>query len=212
MEDDVQIAGRLKDALAADRFVVDHATDGDSGWYLGNTEPYDAAILDLGLAKLPGLQVLKRWRADGRNMPVLILTGRHTWTERVAGLDAGADDYLGKPFQMPEVVARVRALVRRATGSTGSTLRLGDLALDTVAKSVSHDGKPIELTAKEFQILKYFMQRQGRVLSQNEIVDHVYSMNEALQSNTIEVHVGRLRKKIGRDLIKTVRGLGYRLG
>lgn len=212
VEDDVQLAQRLCDTLHDAGFRVDHATDGDAGWYMGDTEAYDAVVLDLGLPKLPGLEVLKRWRASGRNMPVLVLSARGAWTERVEGLNAGADDYLRKPFQPPEVVARLRALVRRASGSGGPILRHGDIALDPIAGSLHVAGKPVELTARELKVLTYLMHRMGRIVPQSELMDHVYLMNEARDSNTIEVYIARLRKKLGREAIRTIRGLGYRLG
>jgi two-component system OmpR family response regulator len=212
VEDDLQLAHRLSGALTEAGFIVEHAADGEAAWYLGNTEIFDVVVLDLGLSKLPGLEVLKRWRAAGRDMPVLVLTGRHAWTERVEGLNAGADDYVGKPFQTQEVIARLRALIRRSGGASGPILRLGELVLDTAANAASLAGKPIELTARELKILGYLMLRQGRIVSQSDIIDHVYSLDDAYHSNSVEVHIGRLRKKIGPDLIKTIRGLGYRLG
>jgi DNA-binding response OmpR family regulator len=169
-------------------------------------------VLDLGLPHLPGIEVLKRWRAAGRHMPVLVLTARAAWTERVEGLNAGADDYMGKPFQAPEVVARLRALIRRAAGRPGPQLRLGNVTLDAAAGTVRVDGHAIELTARELQILSYLMHRPGRIVPQSELVDHVYSLDDIRDSNTIEVYVARLRKKLGRDAIRTVRGLGYRMG
>ncbi len=212
VEDDLQLAGRLRDALAEAGFVVECAPDGDAGWYLGDTQSFDAVVLDLGLPTLSGLEVLKRWRTAGRGMPVLILTGRAGWTERVEGLNAGADDYLGKPFQVAEVVARLRALIRRAAGASGPVLRHGEIALDTVSNTASLAGQPLDLTAREFQILSYLMLRQGRIVPQSDIADHVYALDAEAQPNTIEVLVARLRKKIGREAIRTVRGLGYRLG
>ena len=169
-------------------------------------------MLDLGLPKLSGLEVLRRWRAAGRNTPVLMLTARATWTERVEGLNAGADDYLGKPFQSAEVIARLRALIRRAAGGGGSALRHADLVLDVAGAALTKAGAPISLTAGELKLLSYLMHRPGRVVSQAELADHLYAFDAARDSNTIEVYVGRLRRKIGRDTIKTIRGLGYRLG
>lgn len=193
-------------------FAVDCAQDGDAGWYLGDIEDYDAVVLDLGLPKVPGLDVLKRWRAAGRNFPVLILTARGAWTERVDGLNAGADDYMAKPFQAPELIARLRALLRRSAGKGTPLLRHGPISLDPAAGRVTVDGQPVDLTARELRVLSYLMHRPGRIVSQNELAEHVYELDEARDSNTIEVFVGRLRKKLGRDTIRTIRGLGYRMG
>lgn len=212
IEDDVELMRRLGKAFEEAGFIVDRAEDGDAGWYLGKTENYDAVILDLGLPKLSGLEVLKRWRAESRRMPVLILTARDAWTERVDGLNAGADDYVGKPFQMPEVLARVRALIRRASGQCGPSLQLGDIAFDPAAGAVTVGGKAIELTARELQTLEYLMRRRGRIVSQSELAEHLYPLGVARDSNTVEVFVARLRKKLGRDVIRTIRGLGYRMG
>jgi two-component system OmpR family response regulator len=212
VEDEVLLAERLSEGLRGARFAVDHAADGDLGWYLGSTTRYDAVVLDLGLPKMSGLEVLRRWRAAGNNTPVLMLTARATWTERVEGLNAGADDYLGKPFQIGEVVARLRALIRRARGGGGSMLHHGDLALDVAGGTLTKAGIPIAVTAGELKLLGYLLHRPSRVVSQSEIADHLYAFDSARDSNTIEVHVGRLRRKLGRDVIHTVRGLGYRLG
>lgn len=212
VEDDAELARRLGETLSAEGFVVDQAADGDAGWYMGAHVAYDAVVLDLGLPALSGLEVLRRWRAAGRNAPVLILTARGTWGERVEGLNAGADDYLGKPFQPEELVARLRALIRRAAHTGSSVLRCGDLTLDTTAQVASLGGVPLELTALELKILACLMLRQGRIVAQGEIMDHVYSINEVQQPNALEAHIARLRKKIGHDTIRTVRGLGYRVG
>jgi two-component system, OmpR family, response regulator len=173
---------------------------------------HSAAVLDLGLPKLSGLDVLKRWRAASRSFPVLILSARGTWSERVEGLNAGADDYLGKPFQAAEVVARLRALIRRAFGIANPVLKHGDLTLDSASGQVAVAGKPVELTALELRMLSYLMHRPGRIVSQSELSDHVYGLENVRDSNTIEVYIARLRKKLGRDIIRTVRGLGYRVG
>lgn len=179
---------------------------------MGETQDYDAVVLDLGLPKLPGLEVLKRWRAKGRLMPVLVLTARGTWTERVAGLNAGADDYLGKPFHDDEVIARLRALIRRSGGVADSVLRHGDIVLDPATGVLTVAGETVEVTAFELRVLTYLMHRAGRIVSQAELLDHIYPGETVREINTIEVYIGRLRKKIGREVIRTVRGLGYRLG
>ncbi|MCX7384899.1 MAG: response regulator transcription factor [Alphaproteobacteria bacterium] len=209
VEDDATLAAGLSKALAAEGFAVDVAEDGDIGCYMGETQDYDAVVLDLGLPKLPGLEVLKRWRAKGRLMPVLVLTARGTWTERVAGLNAGADDYLGKPF---EVIARLRALIRRSGGVADSVLRHGDIVLDPATGVLTVAGETVEVTAFELRVLTYLMHRAGRIVSQAELLDHIYPGETVREINTIEVYIGRLRKKIGREVIRTVRGLGYRLG
>lgn len=212
VEDDGELARRLKLGLSEAGFAVDHAADGETAVYLGETEPFDAVVLDLGLPRLSGLEVLRRWRAGRRNLPVLVLTARDAWTDRVDGLNAGADDYLGKPFQTAEVVARLRALVRRAISEPSTVLVQGGLRLDVAAGSVAVDERPVDLTARELRILGYLMHRRGRIVSQAELMDHVYSLADIRESNTIEVYIGRLRKKLGRDCIRTIRGLGYRIG
>lgn len=212
VEDDPELARRLGAGLGEAGFTVDYVADGDEALYVGETQDFDAVVLDLGLPKLNGLEVLRRWRRGGRNMPVLILTARDAWTERVEGLNAGADDYLGKPFRSAEVVARLRALLRRSAGSASPVLRVGDIALDAGAGAVTLAGTPVEMTARELQILGYLMHRVGRIVSQAELIDHVYAMDDTRESNTIEVYIARLRKKLGRDAIRTIRGLGYRLG
>ncbi len=212
LEDDDDLARRLAEVLRRAGFTVDRAADGDTGWYLGAHTAYDAMVLDLGLPALPGLEVLRRWRAAARTSPVLILSARASWSERVEGLNAGADDYLGKPFQPEEVVARLRALIRRAAQSASPVLVCGDLSLDTTGPVATRAGATLELTALELKILGWLMLRQGRIVSQGEIMDHVYPVHEAHQPNAIEAHIARLRKKIGHDAIRTVRGLGYRMG
>jgi two-component system OmpR family response regulator len=182
------------------------------GAALGSSEGYDAAILDLGLPDMQGVDVLKEWRASGRELPVLILTARGSWTEKVEGLNAGADDYITKPFHVQEVAARLRALIRRSAGKPQPTLKYGEVELSPAAGTVTVSGKPVEVTAAEFKLLNYFMHRQGRVISQAELLEHLYSYDQDRDPNTIEVYVGRLRKKLGREVIKTLRGLGYRLG
>lgn len=212
VEDDLELATRLTESLQHAGFAVDHAADGDLGCYMGETNPYDAVVLDLGLPKLSGMQVLRRWRAAGRNMPVLVLTARGAWTERVEGLNAGADDYMGKPFQAPEVIARVRALIRRAAGSATPILTRGDIRLDPTTGTVEVGGADVSLTALELRVLTYLMHHAGRVVSQNDLLDHIYGIDDVRDTNTIEVYIARLRKKLGRDEIKTIRGLGYRIG
>lgn len=198
-------------ALAEAGFAVDHAADGETGRILGETNDFEAVILDLGLPVLPGLEVLKAWRRAGVDTPVLVLTARDAWTDRVEGLNAGADDYLGKPFQSAEVVARLRALTRRAAGRAQPELVRGDLTLDPTAGQVRLKGKAVDLTARELMVLTYLMHRTGRIVSQGELADHVYALDDTRESNTIEVYVGRLRKKLGKDVIRTIRGLGYRM-
>jgi DNA-binding response OmpR family regulator len=210
IEDDHDLAQRLQRGLEQAGFAVDCADTGEAGWELGRDEAYDAAVLDLGLPDLPGLAVLKRWRAAGRNHPVLILTARAAWTEKVDGLNAGADDYMVKPFQVAEVAARLNALLRRAGGRASPVLRRGDIELHAAEGVVRVAGQPIELTALELKILLYLMSRPGRIVSQDEIADHCYAYDAQRLSNTVQVYVARLRKKLGRGAIRTIRGLGYR--
>lgn len=212
VEDDAELADRLTEALSAAGYAVDRAADGEMGWYMGDTTLYDAVVLDLGLPKRPGMEVLKQWRASGRNMPVLILTARGAWTERVEGLNAGADDYMGKPFHAAEVVARLRALLRRGAGTAAPVLTQGDVSLDPASGTVTVGGAAVALTALELKILTYLMHRPRRIVPQSELLDHVYGMDDIRDANTIEVYIGRLRRKLGRDAIKTQRGLGYRIG
>jgi two-component system OmpR family response regulator len=211
VEDDPDLNRQLREVLDHAGYAVDGAEDGEDGWHLGDTEPYDAIVLDLGLPKLDGVSVLKRWRAAGMTAPVLILTARDRWSEKVSGFDAGADDYLTKPFHPEELLARLRALTRRAAGHASSTLECGDLSVDTRGARVFRDGQLIKLTSHEFRMLSYLMHHQERVISRTELVEHIYDQDFDRDSNTIEVFVGRLRKKIGSDRIETVRGLGYRL-
>ena len=192
--------------------VVDHAADGETGCRLGRSEDFDAIILDLGLPDMKGVDVLKRWRQAGREQPVLILTARGSWTEKVEGLNAGADDYITKPSHIQEIAARLRALIRRSAGKPTPTLVHNDIELSPASGTVTVAGKPVDLTAQEFRILNYFMHRRGRVISQSELLDHLYSLETERDPNTMEVYVARLRRKLGRDAIKTLRGLGYRFG
>ncbi len=211
VEDDRDLNRQLSEALEDAGYVVDKAFDGEEGHFLGDTEPYDAVILDLGLPQMDGLSVLERWRRDGHSMPVLILTARDRWSDKVAGIDAGADDYVAKPFHMEEVLARVRALVRRAAGLASNEISIGDVVLDTKAGKVTKNGMSVKLTSLEFRLLSYLMHHKGRVIARTELVEHLYDQDFDRDSNTIEVFVGRLRKKFGSSLIETVRGLGYRL-
>jgi two-component system OmpR family response regulator len=209
VEDDKDLNRQIVSALEHAGYAVDKAFDGEEGLYLGDTEPYDAVILDLGLPKIDGVSVLQGWRREGKTMPVLILTARDRWSDKVAGFDAGADDYVTKPFHVEELLARVRALLRRAAGHATSELVCGPVRLDTRASRVVVDGNPIKLTSHEYRLLAYLMHHQGRVVSRTELVEHLYDQNFDRDSNTIEVFVGRLRKKLGVDVIETVRGLGY---
>ena len=211
VEDHAPLAAQLRDALAEAGFVADLAADGEEALFLGETEPYDVVVLDLGLPRLDGLTVLKRWRAAGRVMPVLILTARDAWSEKVAGLNAGADDYLAKPFVMPELVARLQALVRRAHGHVSPEISLGRLVVDTAAQRVLLDGAPVRLTGLEYRLLAYLALRAGQVVSKTELTEHLYAQDFDRDSNTLEVMVGRLRRKLGEGLIETLRGQGYRL-
>ncbi len=211
VEDDPDLNRQLADVLRDAGYVVDVAHDGEEGHFLGDTEPYDAVVLDLGLPEMEGVTVLKRWRADGRDMPVLILTARDAWSEKVAGFDAGADDYVTKPFHVEEVLARIRALIRRAAGLASPELECGPVRVDTRSGRVTLDGVPVRLTAHEYKVLAYLMHHKDKVVSRTELTEHIYDQDFDRDSNTIEVFVGRLRKKLGAGLIKTERGLGYRL-
>jgi len=211
VEDHVALARQVMEALTEAGFVVDHAGDGEEGHILGDTEPYDAVVLDLGLPVLDGLTVLKRWRAAGRNMPVLILTARDGWNEKVAGLNAGGDDYLTKPFIMAELVARVQALVRRAHGHSRPEIILDDLVVDTAAQRATLGGAAVRLTGLEYRLLTYLALHAGQVVSKTELTEHLYVQDFDRDSNTLEVVIGRLRKKLGDGRIETMRGQGYRL-
>lgn len=211
VEDDPDLGRQLTEALVQAGYAVDLAPDGEEGHFLGETEPYDAVVLDLGLPKLDGVRVLEKWRGAGRDMPVLILTARDRWSEKVAGFDAGADDYLTKPFVTEELLARLRALMRRAAGHATAALECGDLRVDTRSARASVNGEPIKLTAHEYKVLSYLIHHQGRVVPRTELVEHIYDQDFDRDSNTIEVFVGRLRRKIGSNRILTERGLGYRL-
>ncbi|MCC0026367.1 MAG: response regulator transcription factor [Zhengella sp.] len=211
VEDDKDLNRQLCEALAEAGYVTDCAFDGEEGHFLGDNEPYDAVVLDLGLPQMDGLSVLERWRREGRTMPVLILTARDRWSDKVAGIDAGADDYVAKPFHIEEVLARLRALIRRAAGHASSEITCGPLRLDTRNSKADVNGQPLKLTSHEFRLLSYLMHHPDKVVSRTELVEHLYDQDFDRDSNTIEVFVGRLRKKMGVDLIETVRGMGYRL-
>lgn len=209
IEDEPDINRQLVDAFKDANYAVDSSRDGEEGEYMGETGSYDAIILDLGLPGKDGISILKSWRTQGVATPVLILTARGVWSERVAGIDAGADDYVAKPYQMEEVLARIRALVRRAAGQASPEFMCGPLRLDTKSTRVTVDGNPVKLTSLEYRLLSYLLHHVGRVISRSELVEHLYEQDFDRDSNTIEVFIGRLRKKRGVDLIRTVRGLGY---
>jgi two-component system OmpR family response regulator len=210
-EDEAVLSAQLADALAGAGYVVDCAADGERADFLGQTERYDAVVLDLGLPKLDGLTVLRRWRDGGVDVPVLVLTARGSWHEKVQGIDGGADDYMAKPFRMEEVLARLRALIRRASGSAAPELRCGSLTVDPRAARVTVGGVPVKLTSHEFRVLSYLMHHHDRVVSQGELTEHIYPQGDDRDSNTVEVFVARLRRKLGGPFIDTVRGLGYRM-
>lgn len=211
VEDDLDVARQVANTLRQARFVVDLVHDGKEGLFLGDTEPYDAVILDLGLPQLDGLSVLRQWRQAGRDMPVLILTARDTWREKVMGLRAGADDYLAKPFELEEMLARIEALIRRSSGRSNPVLECGQLVLDVGSGRLTVAGRPVELTALEFRTLAHLMRQQGQVVSKTELTEHLYDQEFDRDSNVIEVLINRLRKKLGAELIRTRRGLGYQL-
>ena len=211
-EDEVHLAQQLSAALADAGYAVDCAADGERAEFLGQTESYDVVVLDLGLPKLDGLTVLKRWREAGLTIPVLVLTARGSWYEKVQGIDAGADDYLSKPFRMEELLARLRGLIRRARQMPSSEIQSGALAIDSRTGRVTVNGESIRLTALEFRVLSYLMHHRGRAVPQTELAEHIYAIDEERDSNTIEVFIARLRRKLGPDTIDTVRGFGYRIG
>ena len=212
VEDESKVAADLARALEGAGHVIEHTGDGEQAWFKGDTEDYDLVILDLGLPKLDGLQVLKRWRAGHRTMPVLVLTARDSWSEKVEAIDLGADDYLTKPFRLEELLARVRALLRRQTKHASAVLNVGDIVLDTRHRRISKDGIPIELSPLEYRLLHYLMHHAGRTVSQIELTEHIYTQDFERDSNAIEVLVARLRRKLGPDAIKTRRGYGYYAG
>ena len=211
VEDEPTLAEQLAQAIAAAGHTVERAADGREACFLGEEQDFDAVVLDLGLPLLDGLSVLRRWRAAGRTMPVLILTARGTWQEKVAGIDAGADDYLAKPFHMEELLARLRALLRRLGEHASAQWQCGDIVVDTSQARVLLRGQPLVLTSHEYKLLSHLMQRKGEVLSRTELAEHLYPDDSERDSNTIEVFIARLRKKLPEGSIETVRGLGYRL-
>jgi len=205
------LSEQLATALSGAGYAVDCAADGERADFLGRTEGYDAVVLDLGLPKVDGLTVLRRWRESGIGTPVLVLTARGSWHEKVQGIDGGADDYMAKPFEIEEVLARLRALIRRASGQVTPEIRIGALVLDPRGARVSVGGVPIKLTSHEFRVLSYLMHHHGRIVSQGELTEHIYSQGFDRDSNTVEVFVARLRRKLGGSFIETVRGMGYRI-
>ena len=211
VEDEAVLARQLAGALDQAGYAVDYAADGERADFMVQTEQYDAVVLDLGLPKIDGLTLLKRWRERGVATPVLVLTARGSWHEKVQGIDGGADDYVAKPFQMEELLARLRALIRRATGQVQPELRCGSVALNVKLARVTRDGAPVKLTSHEFRVLSYLMHHCGRVVSQSELTEHIYSQGFDRDSNTVEVFIARLRRKLGGSFIETVRGLGYRV-
>jgi two-component system OmpR family response regulator len=212
VEDENQLAEQLVSALTGAGYAVDRAGDGVHADYLAQTERYDAVLLDLGLPKVDGLSVLRRWRDSGLAFPVIVLTARGSWHEKVQGIDSGADDYVSKPFRMEELLARLRGLIRRASGQVTPEIRCGNVSLDARLARVMVDGAPEKLTSHEFRVLSYLMHHRGRVVSQSELTEHIYAQNFDRDSNTVEVFVARLRRKLGASFIETVRGLGYRIG
>ena len=210
VEDDKDLNRQLEASLLEAGYVVDKAFDGEEGHFLGDTEPYDAVILDIGLPVMDGISVLEKWRANERTMPVLMLTARDRWSDKVSGIDAGADDYVAKPFHTEEVLARLRALIRRSAGHASSEIEIGPVRLDTRQSRVTMDGNAVKLTSHEYRLLAYLMMHKGEIVSRTELIEHLYDQDFDRDSNTIEVFVGRLRKKLHSDVIETVRGLGYR--
>jgi len=212
VEDEAALATQVTTAVAAAGYVVDHAADGARADYLVTTEQYDAIVLDLGLPVVDGMTLLSRWRTSGVLTPILVLTARGSWHEKVQGIDGGADDYVSKPFEIEEVLARLRALIRRAAGQGSRELRCGSITLDPRSARVTVAGTPVKLTSYEFRVLAYLMHQRDRVVSQSELTEHIYAQDFDRDSNTVEVFVARLRRKLGASAIETVRGLGYRMG
>lgn len=211
VEDEAVLSRQLAAALEDAGYAVDRAQDGERADFLAHTERYDAVVLDLGLPKIDGLTLLRRWRDAAIGFPVLVLTARGSWHEKVQGIDGGADDYVAKPFRIEEVLARLRALIRRSSGQMTSELRCGPVSLDARTAKVTVDGAPVKLTSHEFRVLSYLMHHRGRIVSQGELTEHIYAHDADRDSNTVEVFVARLRRKLGASFIETVRGLGYRI-
>ncbi len=211
VEDESSLAQHLTSSITEAGYAVDHASDGERADFLAQTEQYDAMVLDLGLPKIDGLTLLRKWRDSGLVTPVLILTARGSWHEKVQGIDGGADDYVSKPFRIEEVLARLRALMRRASGNITLELRAGSVTLDTGRARVTLDGMSVKLTSHEFRVLSYLMHHRGRIVSQTELIEHIYAQDCDRDSNTVEVFIARLRRKLGASFIETVRGLGYRI-
>jgi len=211
VEDEAMLSRQLAAALGDAGYAVDCARDGERADFLAQTEQYDAVVLDLGLPKIDGLTLVRRWREAAIPFPVLILTARGSWHDKVQGIDGGADDYVAKPFRMEEVLARLRALIRRSSGQVTPELRCGPVSLDARTARVTVDGAPVKLTSHEFRVLSYLMHHRGRIVSQSELTEHIYARDADRDSNTVEVFVARLRRKLGAPFIETVRGLGYRI-
>lgn len=211
VEDEASLARQLLELIRRAGYAVDHAADGERAELLAHDEPYDAVVLDLGLPKVDGLSLIRRWRESGRSIPVLVLTARGSWHDKVQGIDSGADDYLSKPFRMEELLARLRALIRRSSGQVTPELRCGPLVLDPRSSKVTLDGAEVKLTSHEFRVLSYLMHHSQRVVSQSELTEHIYSQSFDRDSNTVEVFIARLRRKLGPAFIETVRGLGYHM-
>ncbi|WP_334146458.1 response regulator transcription factor [Hyphomicrobium sp.] len=212
VEDEPAIAASISAALGASGYQTRTAVDGEEAWFLGDTEAFDLVVLDLGLPGMDGLAVLKRWRSAGREMPVLILTARGTWPERVEGIDAGADDYLAKPFRIEELLARVRALIRRAAGHASPVLAAGPVSVDTRQMRVMIDGANVAVSPLEYRLIAYLLHHKGRVVSPGELIEHLYGDDDARDANALEAVITRLRKKLGADVVQTRRGFGYVIG
>ncbi len=210
-EDEPRIVADVSSTLGNAGYSVDVAWDGDEAWFRGDTEDYDLVVLDLGLPRMDGLSVLRRWREAGRFMPVLVLTSRGSWAERVEGIDAGADDYLPKPFRMEELLARIRALIRRSAGLGSAVLRTGELSLDTRQMRLTRNGVPVPLAPLEYRLVSYLMHHAERVVPPQELLEHLYGDDDAREANALEAVVARLRRKLGASVIETRRGFGYRM-
>jgi len=211
VEDHERLAAQLEASLQDAGYAVDAAADGERADFLVATERYDAVVLDLGLPKIDGLTLLRRWREAGQSVPVIVLTARGSWHEKVQGIDSGADDYMAKPFRMEELLARLRALIRRASGQLTPQIRCGAVTLDPRLSKVALDGAPVRLTGHEFRVLSYLMHHRDRIVSQAELTEHIYAQDFDRDSNTVEVFIARLRRKLGAGFIETIRGLGYRV-